>query len=69
MTTNFNNIIPEGVLFNLKEIQEMHLMKVSMTKKLIYKNEIEAVRIASKLHISRAELIRYLEANTFAIAS
>ena len=44
-------------------------MKVSMTKKLIYKNEIEAVRIASKLHISRAELIRYLEANTFAIAS
>ena len=31
MTTDFNNIIPEGVLFNLKEIQEMHLMKVSMT--------------------------------------
>lgn len=35
-----------------------------MAKKLIYNNELEIVKIGSKIHISRLELIRYLETNT-----
>lgn len=62
--TNYDELIPKGVIFNLKEIEEMNIIKIDMAKKLISKNEIEVVRIGSKLHISRSELIRYLEVNT-----
>ncbi len=62
--TNYDELIPKGVIFNLKEIEEMNIIKIDMAKKLISKNEIEVVKIGSKLHISRSELIRYLEANT-----
>lgn len=64
MKTNYNELIPKGVIFNLKEIEEMNIIKIDMAKKLISKNEIEVVKIGNKLHISRSELIRYLEANT-----
>ena len=64
MRTNYDELIPKGVIFNLKEIEEMNIIKIDMAKKLISKNEIEVVKIGSKLHISRSELIRYLEANT-----
>ena len=64
MRTNYDEIIPRGVIFNLKEIEEMNIIKIDMAKKLILKNEIEVVKIGNKLHISRSELIRYLEANT-----
>ncbi len=69
MTTNYDEIIPKGVLFNLREIQEMKLIKISMLKKLVFNRRIEIVKIASKLHISRTELIRYLESNTHGIIS
>ncbi len=62
--TNYDELIPKGVIFNLKEIEEMNIIKIDMAKKLISKNEIEVVKIGNKLHISRSELIRYLEANT-----
>ena len=64
MRTNYDELIPKGVIFNLKEIEEMNIIKIDMAKKLILKNEIEVVKIGSKLHISRSELIRYLEVNT-----
>ena len=64
MRTNYDELIPKGVIFNLKEIEEMNIIKIDMAKKLIAKNEIEVVKIGNKLHISRSELIRYLEANT-----
>jgi len=67
MATNFDNLIPAGVLFNLKQIETFNIIKVDMAKKLIYKNEIEIVKIGSKVHISRTELIRYLEDNTIPI--
>ena len=62
--TDYNKLIPDGVLFNLVEVQEMKLLKVPTAKKMIDRGLLEVVRIGKKLHISRAELIRYLEDNT-----
>ena len=64
MKTSYDEIIPNGVLFNLKQVNEMNIIKVDMAKKLIYNKDIECVKIGTKLHISRAVLIRYLEDNT-----
>jgi hypothetical protein len=64
MRTDYDDLIPKGVLFNLKEIEDMRLIKVDMAKKLIANRELEFVRIGNKIHISRVVLIRYLEANT-----
>ena len=64
MFEKYDMLIPNGVLFNLKEVEEMKLIKVDMAKKLIYNNELEIVKVGSKIHISRIELIRYLIANT-----
>ena len=68
MTTNYDNLIPQGVLFNLQQVEDMQIIKKNMAKKLIYNKEIEVVKIGSKLHISRTELIRFLEENTVASA-
>ena len=62
--TDYNKLIPDGVLFSLVEVQEMKLLKVPTAKKMIDRGLLEVVRIGKKLHISRAELIRYLEDNT-----
>lgn len=35
-----------------------------MCKKLLYKRELEAVKIGDKNFVSRTEVIRYLTANT-----
>lgn len=64
MRTNYDEIIPYGVLFNLKEVEEMRIIKVDMAKKLILKGELEFVKIGNKIHLSRTELIRYLIENT-----
>lgn len=64
MQTDYDKIIPKGVIFNLKQIEDMGIIKTDMAKKLIYKGKLEVVRIGRKLHLSRTELIRYLENNT-----
>ncbi|OCL81656.1 MULTISPECIES: FAD-binding protein [Arcobacteraceae] len=64
MFEKYDALIPQGVIFNLKEIEEMKILKVDMAKKLIYNNEIEVVKIGKKIHISRTELIRFLIVNT-----
>ena len=64
MRTNYDELLPTGILFNLRAIENMNLVQVSMMKKLINKHEIECVKIGNKIHVSRVELIRYLEANT-----
>ena len=64
MTTDFNAIIPQGILFNLKEIENMNIIKVDMAKKLVLNKELEVVKIGNKIHISRMELIRYLQSRT-----
>ncbi len=66
MTTNYNELIPKGVIFSLVQIDEMKLIKIDMAKKLINLGKLEVVRIGKKLHIPRTELIRYLEENTTA---
>lgn len=67
MRTDYNEIIPVGVLFNLKEVEEMRIIKVDMAKKLIANRELEAVKIGNKLHLSRTELIHYLQRNTLSV--
>lgn len=69
MITDYNELIPKGVLFTLKEVENMKIIKIPMAKKLIAHNEIEYVKIGNKIHISRTELIRYLEENTIEAAA
>jgi len=64
MRTDYEELLPRKVLFNLKETQEAGIIKIDMAKKLIAKNHIEFVKIGNKIHISRTELIRYLIENT-----
>ena len=66
--TDYNLLIPEGVLlFSIKEIDDMHLIKSDFLKKLIYKREIEVVKLGKKNFISRVALIAYLQANTIPV--
>ena len=64
MFEKYDLLVPQGVIFNLKEIEEMRILKTDMAKKLIYNNELEIVKIGKKIHISRTELIRFLIDNT-----
>ncbi len=64
MKTDFNKLIPQGILFSIKQIDQMNLIKCDMLKKLIYTREIEVVKIGTKNFISRTSLISYLESNT-----
>lgn len=62
--TDYEQLIPNKVLFPLSEIQDIGILKTSTAKKMITKGLLEVVRIGNKQHISRSELIRYLENNT-----
>ena len=62
--TDYYTLIPEGILFSIKEIDEMNLIKSDMIKKLIYNREIEVVKLGKKNFISKTALVAYLEANT-----
>jgi len=64
MITNFEELIPQGVLFSIKQINDMNLIKSDMLKKLIYQQAIEVVKIGTKNFISRMALIAFLEDNT-----
>jgi hypothetical protein len=64
MTTDFDKLLPQGLLFTLVQLQDMKIIKIDMAKKLINNGVLEVVRIGTKLHISRTELIRYLTENT-----
>lgn len=64
MQTNYDSLLPEGILFNLKEIESFGIIKIDMMKKLVLKKQLEIIKIGRKIHISRSELIRYLESRT-----
>ena len=64
---NYENIIPKGVLFNLGQLQELNILKTPTANKLIYAGKLEAIKIGNKLHISRTEIIRYLEDRTLKV--
>lgn len=69
MRSNYNELIPRGIIFNLRQIEEMGLIKVDMAKKLISNRELEIVKIGNKIHVSRHELIRFMEINTISSVS
>lgn len=62
--TDYNSLLPEGILFSIKQINDMNLIKSDMLKKLIYNREIEVIKIGAKNFISRTVLIAYLIKNT-----
>ena len=64
MHTNFEDLIPKKVLFSIKEIAELGIIKSDMCKKLIYNRKIEVVKLGTKNFIARVELIRYLKSRT-----
>ena len=64
MCTNFEEIIPKKVLFSIKEIADLGIIKSDLCKKLILNRKIEVIKLGNKNFISRVELIRYLQANT-----
>ena len=66
-STNFNDLLPPGILFSIREIEEMHLIKSSLLRKLIYSRKIEVTKLNSKNFISRTSLISYLEEQTILI--
>ena len=49
MFEKYDMLIPQGVIFNLKEIEDMKIIKSDMAKKLIYNNELEVVKMKSSL--------------------
>lgn len=67
MNVDYDLLLPQKILFSLKEVKEIGVIKTDMAKKLIYKGDLEIVKIGNKIHISREELIRYLELNTYTI--
>lgn len=69
MNTNYEDLIPNQVLFSIREIHDLGIIKSDMCKKLLYNREIEVVKIGSKNHISRLELINYLERNTIPVVA
>ncbi len=64
ITTDYNKLLPKGILFSIKQIEDMQIIKSDMMKKLIYSREIEVVKIGKKNFISRQILISYLQENT-----
>ncbi|MCI7247112.1 MAG: DNA-binding protein [Campylobacter sp.] len=61
---NYDELLPKGILFSIKEIDDMGLIKSDMLKKLIYNREIEVVKVGTKNFISRSVLILFLKKNT-----
>ena len=57
---NYDELLPKGILFSIKEIDDMGLIKSDMLKKLIYNREIEVVKVGTKNFISRSVLILFL---------
>ena len=61
---NYDELLPKGILFSIKEIDDMGLIKSDMLKKLIYNREIEVVKVGTNNFISRSVLILFLKKNT-----
>lgn len=64
MNTNYEDQIPKQILFSIKEINDLGIIKSDMCRKLIYNRKIEVVKLGTKNFITRAEVIRYLKSRT-----
>ena len=60
MTTDFETLLPKGLLFSIKDIDAMGLIKKDFLRKLILNNGITVLKIGSKNFIDRKTLIDYL---------
>lgn len=67
MITNFDELLADGILFSIRDIHEMGVIKSDMLKKLIYSQKIEVTKLNSKNFISRTALIAYLESQTIIV--
>ncbi len=61
---DYDSIIPEGILFSLREVENMKIIKIDMAKKLIAKNQLTFVKVGAKVFLSRLTLRDYLQDNT-----
>lgn len=64
MSTNYDVLISKKVLFSIKEIEELGIIKGDMCRKLIFNRKIEVTKVGNKNFISRSEILRFLELNT-----
>lgn len=58
--TSYDEIIPAGINFNIKEIDEMRAIKADLLRKLVRTNKIEFLKLGNKIHLSRTALVEYL---------
>jgi hypothetical protein len=56
MNTNFEEIIPKRVLFSIKEISDLGIIKSDLFKKLIYNRQIQVVKLGNKNFISTIDV-------------
>lgn len=49
MSTDFEELIPKKVLFSIKEIADLGIIKSDLCKKLIYNRQIEVVKLEIKI--------------------
>ena len=49
MNVNYNSLLPSKILFSLKEIEDLGVIKTDMAKKLVYSGFLEVVKRSAKL--------------------
>ncbi len=67
MNVNYEELIPKKILFSIKDIDELGIIKSDMCKKLLYDRKLEVVKIGKKNFVARPEIIRYLKENTISV--
>ena len=60
MIPDFEILLPEGLLFSIKDIDSMGLIKKDMLRKIILHQEITVIKLGCKNFIDRQTLINYL---------
>ncbi len=59
---DLNLLLPQQILFSLKDLQTIGLLRIATAKKFIRSGEITAIKVGVKLFIAREEIIRYFKA-------
>lgn len=65
----YDKLLPKRVLFNLRELQNLGVLKIDMAKKLISQQKLSFVKIGNKIHISRLEVCKFLDECTIEATS
>ena len=51
MNVNYDLLLPSKILFSLKEIEDLGVIKTNMAKNLVYRGFLKVVKIGNKIHI------------------